>query len=315
MASPLLSGIRSEEHRGGLEQVALRPIPQGRRNDESSFRRSRLSYACSKTITASPRRYLPDFDPRSSFKVTVASFCPRNVDRVVEVWRFGRFGQLDRSYGQRNWPRSVGFGLEPLLKAGTRTKERHPGGEARVFWGVEADKLRGLRKVPAVLRSPQESHRDGSSEAYGAYYRSRWNLRSTHREERTLQGGQHVFHRGRAACGESVGVLLWKVASYVQHSTSTGLANITGYGWGPIGYKNTWIFVPIRQQYGIEEKMRGIPMGTGLSRQYVFFFNKSLNASRPCEHPPVKGGTVKTFRWDHRLQRHNLFMAFKRVPL
>ena len=28
---------------------------------------------------------------------------------------------------------------------------------------------------------------------------------------------------------------------------------------------------------------------------------KNLNA-RPSEHPPVRGGNVKTFRWDHRLQ-------------
>ena len=29
---------------------------------------------------------------------------------------------------------------------------------------------------------------------------------------------------------------------------------------------------------------------------------KNLHASRPSEHPPVWGGNVKTFRWDHRLQ-------------
>ena len=40
---------------------------------------------------------------------------------------------------------------------------------------------------------------------------------------------------------------------------------------------------------------------------------KNLNASRPSEHPPVRGRNVKTFRWNHRLQRPNLFMAFKRV--
>ena len=27
---------------------------------------------------------------------------------------------------------------------------------------------------------------------------------------------------------------------------------------------------------------------------------KNLNAARPSEHPPVRGGNVKTFRWDHR---------------
>ena len=31
--------------------------------------------------------------------------------------------------------------------------------------------------------------------------------------------------------------------------------------------------------------------------------------------PQSRGGNVKTFRWDHRLQIQNLFMAFKRVPL
>ena len=29
-------------------------------------------------------------------------------------------------------------------------------------------------------------------------------------------------------------------------------------------------------------------------------FEKKLNASRPSEHPPVRGKNVKTFRWDHR---------------
>ena len=41
---------------------------------------------------------------------------------------------------------------------------------------------------------------------------------------------------------------------------------------------------------------------------------KHLDASRSCEHPPVRGKNVKTFRWDHRLQRPNLPMAFKQVP-
>ena len=40
-----------------------------------------------------------------------------------------------------------------------------------------------------------------------------------------------------------------------------------------------------------------------------------MNASRPSDHPPVRGGgNVKTFRWDHRLQRQNLFVVFNRVP-
>ena len=44
----------------------------------------------------------------------------------------------------------------------------------------------------------------------------------------------------------------------------------------------------------------------------IMFLTKKLNAPRLSEHPPVNN--VKTFRWDHRLQKQNLFMAFNRVP-
>ena len=46
---------------------------------------------------------------------------------------------------------------------------------------------------------------------------------------------------------------------------------------------------------------------------FIFFFkyasNKTLNVSRPSEHPLlVRGGDVNTFsRWNHRLQRHVMF--------
>ena len=46
---------------------------------------------------------------------------------------------------------------------------------------------------------------------------------------------------------------------------------------------------------------------------HIKCLKKKMNASRPSEHPPVRRKNVKTFRWDHRLQRKNLFMAF-RVP-
>ena len=36
-------------------------------------------------------------------------------------------------------------------------------------------------------------------------------------------------------------------------------------------------------------------------------FKENRNAPRPSEHPPVRGGDVKTFRWDQRLQIQNLF--------
>ena len=31
---------------------------------------------------------------------------------------------------------------------------------------------------------------------------------------------------------------------------------------------------------------------------FVWCLKKNLNASRPSEHPPVRGKSVKTFRWD-----------------
>ena len=47
---------------------------------------------------------------------------------------------------------------------------------------------------------------------------------------------------------------------------------------------------------------------------YVYSLKKNLNVPRPSEHPPVRGENVEAFRWDHRLQIQNVFMAFKRVP-
>ena len=45
---------------------------------------------------------------------------------------------------------------------------------------------------------------------------------------------------------------------------------------------------------------------------FVLFLKRNQNAPRPSEHPPVRGEKM-TFRWDHRLQIQNLFMAFERV--
>ena len=51
-----------------------------------------------------------------------------------------------------------------------------------------------------------------------------------------------------------------------------------------------------------------------VSKKDCFCLKKNLNASGPTKHPSVRGENVKTFRWDHRLQKQNLFMAFKQVP-
>ena len=39
---------------------------------------------------------------------------------------------------------------------------------------------------------------------------------------------------------------------------------------------------------------------TEIILENCLFLEKNLNASRPSEHPPVRGENVKTFRWDHR---------------
>ena len=51
----------------------------------------------------------------------------------------------------------------------------------------------------------------------------------------------------------------------------------------------------------------------GILGEEIRCLKKNLNASRPSEHPPVRGENVKTFRCGHRLQRQNLFTAYKRV--
>ena len=52
----------------------------------------------------------------------------------------------------------------------------------------------------------------------------------------------------------------------------------------------------------------------GWGAPQIYCLKKNMTASRPSEHPPVRGENVKTFRWDHRLQIQNLFVAFERVP-
>ena len=63
-----------------------------------------------------------------------------------------------------------------------------------------------------------------------------------------------------------------------------------------------WLVATIMWLFHISAQTRGAPL------------KKNLNASRPSEHPPVRGKNVKTFRWDHRLQKENLFMAINGFP-
>ena len=70
------------------------------------------------------------------------------------------------------------------------------------------------------------------------------------------------------------------------------------------------------KKYSIETHLDllRIPQSGMLIHTSAHCLKKNLNASRPSEHPPVRWKNVKTFRWNHRLQIQNLFMAFKRVP-
>ena len=67
------------------------------------------------------------------------------------------------------------------------------------------------------------------------------------------------------------------------------------------------IILPVLLSLGLDV---GIDVGGVWADDKLF----ALNASRPSEHPTVRGENVKPFsRWDHRLQIQNLFMAVKRV--
>ena len=41
---------------------------------------------------------------------------------------------------------------------------------------------------------------------------------------------------------------------------------------------------------------------------------KNVNASRPSEHPSIRGENVKTFGWDHRLQVQNILWHLNGLP-
>ena len=48
----------------------------------------------------------------------------------------------------------------------------------------------------------------------------------------------------------------------------------------------------------------------------LLLFKRKIRTHLDLLSIPQSGGkSVKTFRWDHRLQIQNLFVAFKRVPL
>ena len=53
----------------------------------------------------------------------------------------------------------------------------------------------------------------------------------------------------------------------------------------------------------------------GIRKNKIHCLKKNMNASRPSEHPPVRGENVKTFSgWYHnRLQRQNLFSWYLNV--
>ena len=54
--------------------------------------------------------------------------------------------------------------------------------------------------------------------------------------------------------------------------------------------------------------LNGFPDGSNIGSRCL---KKNLSASRLSEHPPVKGETVKTFRWNHRLQIQRLLFKEK----
>ena len=71
------------------------------------------------------------------------------------------------------------------------------------------------------------------------------------------------------------------------------------------------LYIQIKRTYRMNQPCASSSLQR--SSTTVFFkalcsLKKHLNASRPSEHPPVRGKNVKTFRWDHRPQLQNLLL-------
>ena len=73
--------------------------------------------------------------------------------------------------------------------------------------------------------------------------------------------------------------------------------------------------VTLGQQYNVEEKPIVI-LYTYINHHAQLVVQRKIITRLDLLSIPLSGGkNVKTFRWDHRLQIQNLFIAFKRVPL
>ena len=59
--------------------------------------------------------------------------------------------------------------------------------------------------------------------------------------------------------------------------------------------------------FGVQKAKNG-DRGTIVFTATLRVYKEKSNASRPSEHPPVRGRNVKTFGWDHRLQMQNLLL-------
>ena len=98
---------------------------------------------------------------------------------------------------------------------------------------------------------------------------------------------------------------------------SKGFPNVTtsgrqyNIGEKPSVILYTYIFI---FTYHIVDNVICITVTVPADSRQLWVLKKNLNASRPSNHPSDKGRNVKTFRWDHRLQSQNLFMAFKLIP-
>ena len=90
-----------------------------------------------------------------------------------------------------------------------------------------------------------------------------------------------------------------------------------------LGHVQQSIPVVVRELHDVERRLHASSF-TPLKRYILHIaantlssnvsLKKNLNASRPSERALVRGDSVKTFWWDHRLQIQNLFRAFKWVP-
>ena len=92
----------------------------------------------------------------------------------------------------------------------------------------------------------------------------------------------------------------------IHRSFGYGLKCVTEITGAPVGLQKCYITHRSSDRVGYAIPLPGPAPGYFYREltEAPGFFKKNLNACQSTELPPVRGQNDKTFRWDHRLQRH-----------